>query len=187
MRTARCGSVGAVPDANRTLRALQLRIRSWLTLWGAPSVGERLVVEWSPRLSRSLGRAYPGRCLIRLSPVLLTLPRADLLAAACHEVAHIAAPVVFGGRCPPHGQQWASLVRAAGFEPYVRLPLASRPGARLTATPPRASLVRYLHACEVCHSRRLARRPVHRWRCARCVNDGLEGRLRVMVVQVRTS
>ena len=178
-----------MPSTHKGLSGLQKHIASWLALWGAPSLRERLTVEWSSRLSRSLGRAYPGRCLIRLSPALRALPRARLVETLCHELAHVAAPVIFGRRCRPHGTEWESLVRTAGFEPSVRLNPGRRGRRARNSSAPasRASLVRYLHACEVCHSRRLARRPVHRWRCAPCVNDGLEGRLRVMVVQVRTS
>jgi ribosomal protein L37AE/L43A len=40
-------------------------------------------------------------------------------------------------------------------------------------------LQRYLHWCPVCHSRRFARRPMARWRCAECVDAGLPGALQI--------
>ena len=42
----------------------------WLHLWSTPDLATRTTIEWSPRLTRSLGRCYPERRLIRLAAFL---------------------------------------------------------------------------------------------------------------------
>jgi predicted SprT family Zn-dependent metalloprotease len=180
-------------DAQRRLRELEHHARSWLALWGLPGFDEGLTIEWSSRLHRSLGRALPARRLVRLSPVLLTARRDLLLEAACHEIAHVVVRLLHRGPCRPHGPEWAQLVRAAGFPPRTRVPFADHAMARTSAG--RIAIPRdhgnsgrlYIHACPVCHMRRLARRRVARWRCAACVAAGLDGRLTVTAVEARSS
>ncbi len=45
-------------------------IHRWLHLWNTPDLATRTTIEWSPRLTRSLGRCYPERRLIRLAAFL---------------------------------------------------------------------------------------------------------------------
>jgi len=67
-------------------------IRRWTRRWGAPALAREIACQWSPRLRRSLGRAYPERKLIRLSRLLQEPQYASLFEEVlCHEVAHIAA------------------------------------------------------------------------------------------------
>ena len=170
------------------LNDLQVHLRSWLALWGVPRLSESLTIEWSSRLQRSLGRAIPDRCLIRLSPILLTDRRDMMLEVVCHEVAHVVVPVLHGGPCRPHGREWAQLVHAAGFPSRSRAPItaSSRTRTRQTVAKYPGSRL-YIHLCPICHIRRVARRPVPRWRCAACVDAGLEGRLTVTVMEVQSS
>jgi hypothetical protein len=76
----------------------------------------------------------------------------------------------------PHTQTGAESSLQVGFEPRTRLPvsLLNQAGVKL-----RGPSLTYEHRCPVCGARRLARRPVRRWRCARCVDDGLGGRLEI--------
>ena len=145
-------------------------VARWARLWSVKDLA-RVRVEWSARMTRSLGRAYPERRLVRLHPDLRRRPSLRR-AVLCHELAHIAAWEKSRGRSRPHGPEWTHLVRAAGFDPALRarVPAASPPGAS-------APRPRWIHRCPVCQFRRTARRPVPAWRCARCVEDGLPGRL----------
>src|SRR5438034_4497139 len=109
-------------DAAALLHEIRGDVRSWLALWRVPELEGRLRIEWSWRLRRSLGRAFPQRSLVRLSPLLLDSPRELFAEAVCHEVAHVVAPLLRGsGR--PHGPAWHELVRAAGFVPRIRIPI----------------------------------------------------------------
>ncbi|MDX2056566.1 MAG: SprT-like domain-containing protein, partial [Gemmatimonadales bacterium] len=108
----------------------------------------------------------PARGLITLRPDL----DSAFDAALCHEAAHVAAFVLHGRTVRPHGAEWASLVAAVGFDPVVR---ARVPGAR--RQPGRPIGYRFEHRCPVCQSVRLARRRITTWRCAECVEAGLEG------------
>jgi predicted SprT family Zn-dependent metalloprotease len=122
---------------------------------------------------------------VKLSPILLTARRAIALEAVCHEIAHIVVPQLHRRRCLPHGAEWAQLVREAGFPPRIRVPFSDEVLARgrenrvRVPTPHEASDRRYVHACPVCHMQRLAKRRVSRWRCAACVDMGLDGRLTI--------
>jgi predicted SprT family Zn-dependent metalloprotease len=188
-----CDSLAAVMAADRVRRLSEFRafIRSWLVLWGRPGFDEHLAIEWSSRLHRSLGRAFPELGLVKLSPVLLTARRALALEVVCHEIAHIVVPQLHRGRCLPHGDEWAQLVRVAGFPPRIRVPFPGGAGARGRAEQVRVPMARganerrYIHTCPVCHMRRLAKRRVTRWRCAACVAIGLDGRLTIMEARSR--
>jgi len=151
----------------------------WLHLWDVPHLEAKSRIEWSPRLTWSLGRCYPDKRLIRIASYLKGLegaPDGLLQEVLCHEMAHLAARELHGRNARPHGPEWKALMTSAGFEPRTRLPSpngAPRPGRRR-----RAPTV-YLHRCPVCQLFRAARRLMSRWRCAACVASGLEGRLSI--------
>ena len=90
-------------------------------LWGAPDIAQTLRVEYSTRMTRSLGRAYPERSLIRIAAPLVHGPADFLDEVLCHEAAHIAVFRLHGRSVRPHGTQWQGLMRVAGFEPSTRL------------------------------------------------------------------
>jgi SprT-like family len=48
-----------------------------------------------------------------------------------------------------------------------------------------AARVRFAHRCPVCQTVRYARGPVHRWRCAACLDAGLDGVLEITSEPVR--
>jgi SprT protein len=151
-------------------------VLAWSSLWGTPDLPATIHITFSPRLRASLGRCSPRTGSIRLNPGLLDADPAILREVLCHEAAHVAAWLLHGRRARPHGREWKDLMRAAGYEPRVRWPHQALPGALRAARRP---AVLYLHTCPVCHARRTARRPVRAWRCRRCVEDGLDGRLEI--------
>jgi predicted SprT family Zn-dependent metalloprotease len=111
-----------------------------------------------------------------LSMDLAAAPVEVLLEVVCHEAAHLAARELHGSRCRPHGPEWVTLVRAAGFEPRPQIPWVTPSPAPHRTTARRR---RYNHRCPVCQFQRTASRPVWRWRCAACVAAGLSGRLEI--------
>lgn len=60
----------------------------WLNLWNTPDLTTRTTIEWSPRLTRSLGRCYPERRLIRLAAFLDEAEKALLEEVLSHELAY---------------------------------------------------------------------------------------------------
>jgi SprT protein len=158
-------------------------VASFGETWSRPGLEETITIELSPRLVRAIGRAMPRSRRIRLAVAVAEAPPSTVAEVLCHETAHIVAWDLFGASARPHGREWAALMRAAGFEPRIRLDPASR-GLRMpdprtfAATRPRPWL--YEHRCPVCEASRTSGRVVRRWRCARCVRAGLDGELVVV-------
>jgi predicted SprT family Zn-dependent metalloprotease len=99
----------AKPPASRELRA---EIEALLEeLCATHSIRKPPRLEWSTRMRRTLGRAYPGEHLIRLSAWLDATQAHDTLR---HELAHIAAGVQRGA---PHGRRWQEWAVRLGVEP----------------------------------------------------------------------
>ena len=148
-------------------------IQKWASLWGLPGLPNSVHFHLSLRLKTALARCLPDQRLVRLNPVLLEASNRSLLPEVlCHELAHIAVHQLNGRRHSPHGPEWQSLVRTAGFEPQVRLALKnSKPEKR------RRSTARFEHRCPVCQAVRYSTRRVRTWRCEACHRDGLAGEL----------
>lgn len=123
-------------------------------------------------MSRSLGRAFPARKLVRLRHDLQVQPREVLRQVLVHELAHLVAWQQFGPRIKPHGRQWQALMRDAGLEPSVTLTVPELETGRYRVR-------RYHHHCPVCRTSRVAYRNMHRWRCAACLQSGRSGRLQI--------
>jgi SprT protein len=154
---------------------IRKRLDRWLTQWGVPSLSKTLRVEFSPRLRRAFGRCYQDERLIRLTPSLLDSQSWLLAEILCHEAAHAAVYEIYGGDAKPHGEEWEELMRMVGFEPRVRIPVVVN--GRETVAEDR---VLYLHHCPSCNHSRRAAKPMHRWRCRTCVDDGGHGRFVIM-------
>ena len=157
--------------------------REVLHAWGAGSLADDLAIEFSPRMSRSLGKYYPQRRLIRL--------RADLAEPAnsvlyhevlVHELAHLVAASEPDAGDRAHGPVWAALVEAAGYTPSPVAPSASSPDRDERESAVQEEAVWYAHRCPVCGMEKLARAPVHRWKCAECRAAGLAGDLRIVSI-----
>jgi predicted SprT family Zn-dependent metalloprotease len=160
------------PDSR--IAAWHSQLGSWCRLWGVPDLADRIQVIVSPRLRRSLASYRTRRGQIRISSLLLNLSEAVIDEVLCHEAAHAAVTELQAHHVRPHGPEWRALVRAAGFEPSVRMAPDRVAGRRTGATGYRAL---WEHRCPVCQMHRLARRPVRHWRCASCRRAGLEGAL----------
>ncbi|MGH9391819.1 MAG: SprT-like domain-containing protein, partial [Vicinamibacteria bacterium] len=145
-------------------------------LWAVPGLEAKSRIEWSSRLTRSMGRAFPDRRLIRIASFLSTSDEPLLEEILCHEMAHLATRELYGPKARPHGPEWKALVVKAGFEPRTRLP---SPNGSAPSSRKRGRRFFYVHRCPVCQISRTARRVVRRWRCAACVASGLEGRLHI--------
>ena len=154
------------------------RIRRWLTgwakLWDIKLVGE-VTITFTPRMTRSAGRAIPARRELRFSTRVLHADTPLQKEIACHEFAHLVLAQRPGSRPKPHGPQWQALMRQAGFPPRTGVPLA--PGHAGQTTKKKARKAHWLHTCHVCGFQKLARARVPAWRCPSCRTAGLEGRL----------
>lgn len=158
---------------SRVLEFIKACLENWQQLWEIPELVTRLHVRFSPRLRTTWGRTQPARGVITLAKALETGPREHLEEVLCHEAAHVAAHMKHGRGARPHGPEWAALVELAGFSPMRAL----RIGAPSVSQGQPRTL--FEHRCTVCQFRRLARRPVHAWRCAECVGAGLPGTLTI--------
>lgn len=160
-------------DGNTVITdALRERLSSWAAAWRTPGLEKRIRLELSPRMRVALGRALPREKLVRINAAIVEHHPALVEEILCHEAAHVAVHELYRDYRQPHGPEWQELMRLAGFEPRVRMELASPlPGSRAKNV--------WEHQCPVCQARRTARRPVYRWRCAACVGAGLSGELTI--------
>ena len=152
-------------------------VRRLCGLWACPELADEIEVTYSTRLRRALGIAYPERSLVRLHASLRTAPKERRESVICHELAHITVFRRHGHGAKPHGQEWKALVQSAGFVPQVRQPATKQGWQRRTR--------RFQHACPVCQHSRFARIPIRRWRCATCVEAGLNGELVIKEIVIR--
>jgi len=164
-------------------------LKQWARLWRSRALVSVECVA-NARLSVSLGRCRPAAGAIELNRRLLTDAWRLRREVLCHEAAHLAVRELHGFAAKPHGPEWRKLMTLAGFEPRMAIPVAPRGPAGLlnsasgSAESARAVRVHsYEHRCPVCQFTRMARRPVGRWRCASCVDAGLEGVL--LITRVR--
>ena len=156
-------------------------LTQWARLWRCrPLSSVKCAVN--RRLSVSLGRCRPAARAIELSQRLLSQTWRLRREVLCHEAAHFAVRELHGRAAKPHGPEWRELVTLAGSEPTVAISVALRgpAGPSDSGSDParRTRIVRgyiYEHRCPVCQFRRMARRPVGRWRCTACVGAGLDG------------
>ncbi len=91
------------------------------TLWAIPDLAARVNIAYSTRLRRSLGRAVPATGRIRLHPGLQHADPQLLDEVLVHELAHIAAYLLYGPGRRPHGHEWRRLVEQAGRTARVRI------------------------------------------------------------------
>jgi predicted SprT family Zn-dependent metalloprotease len=137
-----------------------------------------VTVTFSQRLRHTLGKCTPVRGKIVLSAALRSAPTSQLAPVLCHEAAHVAAFLLYGGAIAPHGKEWAALVRAVGHTPSMSLLHRSTHTLQLPAT--HRGAFRFEHRCPVCQSVRWAARRVSGWRCAECRSAGLIGVMEIV-------
>jgi ribosomal protein L37AE/L43A len=158
---------------------LRTALEKWGRLWGDSRLAADMSVTFSRRLRVTLGRAYPAEGRVVLHAGLQHVSVVERLSVLCHEAAHVAAWRIaraHGAITPrAHGPEWEQLVRAAGYTP--RACITGPTGLTRATTRRQPAVLKAVHTCPVCHTRRAARRPVSRWRCAECIAAGLDGRL----------
>ena len=100
-------------------------LRDWCHLWGVEELAPEISVELSSRMTRSLGRCYPDRKLIRIAQFVFDESSTLVQEVLCHEAAHLAAYHLHGTSIRPHGREWKALMLMAGHPPTVRFKLES--------------------------------------------------------------
>jgi hypothetical protein len=98
-------------------RAFQ-KLKDWSVIWGYTLLPRTLNIEFIPAEDPDLGRCHFASNTIFLNISLLQPNKAPLLLETlCHEAAHWMAFRRFGLGISPHGPEWGSYMRKAGFEP----------------------------------------------------------------------
>lgn len=149
-------------------------------VWRAPVLTQDTTVEFSTRMTKSLGRCVPGRHVIRLRDDLRDGPAELIREVLCHEAAHIVAHERWGADAAPHGPEWRALVTEAGYAPRRLYPRGHPPPAVPSASPREPNW--YEHRCPVCQAVQFRKTPAQRWYCVECRENGLEGNLEVRPV-----
>lgn len=160
-----------VEHALRTECGLAEYLAEWGEIWRLPDFHKSIELRFSTRLTRVTAKCRPKDGVIVLSTHLQHGPMENLIEALCHEAAHVAAYRLYGQTAKPHGEEWQTLLSAAGFPPR-RVHSTAR-----EAPPQRRPRRRYQHLCPVCQTVRYAGRPVREWRCAVCHDQGLPGEM----------
>ena len=104
-------------------------------------------------MTRSLGRCYADRQLIRIARFVLEESEDLFREVLCHEAAHVAANHLHGRSIRPHGRQWKALLQQAGYPPSARYKdpaLAKRPKPRTPRKRRKKTLLETLSA-EIAH------------------------------------
>ena len=167
------GKTKALKEGRKATQQSTFRklVRRWAKIWKTAALAEQTQIEWSSRLTRTLGRAYARQMLIRLNARLREPQYATILKEVlCHEAAHLAVHILYGRDAAMHGLEWKRLVELAGYTPRtgIHIPeLVSR------GTSP----IRYEHVCPTCDAKRFAKRRQSSWRCVACRRLGLDGKL----------
>lgn len=140
--------------------------------WQADDLPTIVEVRFSDRLTHNFGHCIPADNRVTIARRLLAFPEvfAEVLT---HEVAHLESWRRHAGAAH-HGLEWAALMCDAGYEPRRSLP--PLPGDPPTTSRPTRY---YRHHCPLCAAERVARRPVHRWRCVACHSAGRDGLLQI--------
>ena len=149
-----------------------LKARHFCDLWALPDLAEKVHIDFSNCLKSSWGRSSVENRSIRLHPDLALADEELVDEVLCHELAHIAVYEKYGPGKRPHGGEWASFVREAGFDPKLGLRATGGPKESMEG-----KRKRFEHFCPVCQSVKYARQPISQWRCSRCMDAGLEGKL----------
>lgn len=154
-------------------------ITRWAACWGTPQLPDRVVVTFSTRLAKSLGRVNPKTGSIRLNERLKSSPRDFLIEVLCHEAAHVAVYILYGSRAKPHGIEWQGLIRIAGYRPTTSLIHSSLKPIIQSKTTHR----RHQYRCLVCHQDFFVSHKNSRLHCPTCHEPGVSAHLQFITPQ----
>ena len=112
---------------------IQGLLQGWCDLWGVSDLAPEISVELSSRMTRSLGRCYPDRKLIRIARFVQKESEDLFQEVLCHEAAHVVAYHLHGKSIRAHGREWKALIQKAGYPPSARYK-----GALLSSAPQKA-------------------------------------------------
>jgi SprT protein len=165
-------------NAHQASPEIRRLLARWGRAWRVAGLSTEVRVEFSARLTRSLGRCHPRSGIIRLHPAMQTEKHRDIRhQVLCHEAAHIATYRLYGARAKPHGPEWRGLVESSGFTPSVVIALDWLGAARSKSKRPREI---FEYQCPVCQAAYSVRRRDSRLRCRPCTDAGLLGHLNLI-------
>lgn len=108
----------AEKSAQEILEGAFQKLKDWSVIWGYTLLPRTLNIEFIASEDSDLGRCHFASNTIFLNASLLQPEKeALLLETLCHEAAHWMAFRRYGLGVEPHGPEWASYMRKAGFEP----------------------------------------------------------------------
>lgn len=168
------GVATGLPESGAIIKYCISVLEVWSDKWKTPWLAKAVKLDFSTRLTKSLGRCTPFSKEIRLSRELIHRDkRALLLEVLCHEAAHIINYAHHGRLVKPHGEEWQTLVKIIGYQPHRKIPIKQ---IEEIPRPSNPSTV-YEHRCPVCQNVRYSKKPIKRWRCGVCLANGLPGDL----------
>jgi SprT protein len=163
-------------NPERLTREVERTLEDLAVLWRMPNLREAVKVQFSSRLRRSVGRAFPKSGIIRLHLALTHSKQRRLLRTAlCHEAAHVAVQILHGPKARPHGTEWRSLLKSAGYRPSTTVKCSH---LSLSDTGNATPKLIFRYICPVCQGLYMTRKKDSRFRCGHCLKAGLGGRLR---------
>jgi len=144
-------------------------LSDWASSWRTPQLPGRVVVIFSRRMTKSLGRVHPKTGQVRLNCRLKKAPRKFLLEVLCHEAAHVAVHLLHGTNAKPHGREWQELVRIAGYQPSTKLGHEALMTPKVCKSP---AISRHRYRCRICQCDYFVRRKSSRLHCNLCHSAG---------------
>lgn len=133
---------------------VEVQVREACELAGHPELASEIVIVWSSRLTRTLGKASCLTSEITLAakawPLLDAEERRDTVF---HEVAHLVAFHEVGAKGWGHGSKWRRVMRRIGASPKR---YAAAAAARAIA-PIRRKVTRCIASCRCIESRHIPR------------------------------
>lgn len=130
-------------------------------IWEEPDLTDKVTIGYNPRLRTTLGRAMLEDNRVELNIHLLRAHPQELLGTLVHELAHLVVRMRYGD-VPPHGQEFKTLMGAAGMSAAATHKLdTDRLGLRRRR-------YAYLHRCSDCGVMFIARKPRRDCYCRAC-------------------
>ncbi|HNX27405.1 MAG TPA: SprT-like domain-containing protein [Phycisphaerae bacterium] len=145
-----------------TRSALRRMVEVICEIWDAGELSRQIRTGYNMRLSTTLGRALYSELRIELNPRLLAENPGELVPTLAHELAHLVARERYGN-ISPHGPEFRAMMRSLNLSGRAthNLPVAHLRKNRRTK-------YLYLHRCEQCGYKFVARSPRRNYYCLAC-------------------